>query len=337
MAARHYGLAAVARELPSYDDQNFHLRDDAGAEFVLKIANSDEDPRFLEAQVSILDALRAAPGRLDTPRVVRSSKGQAVVLEGAHHCWLVTFLPGRLLADVQEPDADLLHGLGFALADLDRRLAGFDHPAVRRAYRWDLRRAGEALPLTERISDRAGREAVRKALRRFDSAIVPGLDRLPFQVVHGDANDHNVLVREEGAALRAGGLLDFGDMVWTARACEPAIAMTYAMLRSGDPVTAGATLLTGYHECLPLDLAEIRAIPYLIQARVSVSVTMSAYRGRLDPANEYLSVSEESAWRLFDRMASSPLDGWTRAFVEACAGRRPIDPNPSYERAAHEV
>ena len=89
------------------------------------------------------------------------------------------------------------------------------------------------LPLTEDIGDPAGRDLVRRRLRRFETEVIPRLERLPFQVVHNDANDGNVLVcrerlledgREVGEAGETGsagyepcGLLDFGDMMWTPR------------------------------------------------------------------------------------------------------------------------
>lgn len=287
--------------------------------------------------MSALDLMQARPGLLETPRVVRCSTGAPVVREGPHSCWLVTFLPGRLLADVPRPDGDLLHGFGRGLGDLDRRLEGFDHPAARRVYQWDLRQAGAALPLTDHIADRACRESVCAALSRFASEVLPDVDRLPFQVIHGDANDHNVLVREEEAAFRVTALLDFGDMVWSARACEPAIAMTYAMLQSEDPVAAAARVLAGYHETAPLGWREIRAIPHLIEARVSVSVTMSAYRREQDPANEYLSVSEASAWRLLDWMTANPPSRWTGAFEDACSDCRPLEGDVAPQRAADEA
>jgi Ser/Thr protein kinase RdoA (MazF antagonist) len=65
---------------------------------------------------------------------------------------------------------------------------------------------------------------------------VPRLSELPRQVVHGDANDYNVLVEsaalsplQDGAGISnavqeselAGiGVFDFGDMVETARVCN---------------------------------------------------------------------------------------------------------------------
>jgi len=88
----------------------------------------------------------------------------------------------------------------------------------------------------EDIADAKDRDLAEKTLTRFDKVVVPRLSVLPRQVVHGDANDYNVLV--ESAALSplpdgagtvsavqepelAGiGVFDFGDMVETARVCN---------------------------------------------------------------------------------------------------------------------
>ncbi len=314
----------TARELPSYVDQNFRLRDRTGAEFVLKIMNSEEDPALLEAQVSALDLLQTEPGRLQTPRVVPCSAGLPLTREGNHAVWLVTFLPGRLLADLPELSATLLHDFGYGLGDLDRRLAHFDDPGARRSYRWDLRFASGVEPFTEYIADDAGRRDVRARLARFAERALPVIERLPFQVIHNDANDHNVLVEGDGDEARVSGLLDFGDLVWTARASEPAIAMAYPMMSAADPLEAGARVIAGYHAALPLERSEVRAIPYLIEARLCVSVTMSAYRLRMDPANAYLAVSEVPAWRLLDWMSSNPPSGWVDAFEDACESVSPM-------------
>jgi Ser/Thr protein kinase RdoA (MazF antagonist) len=120
------------------------------------------------------------------------------------------------------------------------------------------------------------------------------------------------------------GLLDFGDLVWTARVCEAAIAATYAMFETADPAASGARVLAGYHEILGLERAEVRAVPRLIDARLCVSVTMSAYRQSQEPENEYLSVSEESAWELLGRMTDTPVSHWVEPFEEACTAVRPF-------------
>jgi Ser/Thr protein kinase RdoA (MazF antagonist) len=337
LAARHYDLRVTAHELPSYIDQNFHLLDAAGAEYVLKISNTTEDQDFLDAQVSALEFLQAKPGRLETPRAVPSSAGEYVGREGAHALWLVTFLQGMPLAEVSELPEGLHRDLGRGLGDLDRRLAGFDHPAARRIYHWDLRNAPGVVPFTDHISDATGRKTVRSSLGRFETWVLPAVDRLPFQIIHNDANDYNILTSEDRAVVRIIGLLDFGDMVWTARACEPAIAMMYPMMTADDPLVAAAEVLAGYHESQALERAEIRLIPHLIEARLCVSVTMSSYQRRLDPDNAYLSVSEAPAWRLLDWMSTTPPARWVETFEDACASVRPIEGNASPERAMDEA
>jgi Ser/Thr protein kinase RdoA (MazF antagonist) len=322
-----------ARELPSYVDQNFRLRDEDGDTFVLKISNSDEDPGLVDAQVEVLDRLQARPGLLSTPRVVRRRGGEATVREAGHTVWLVTFLPGRTLAEMDaQPDA-LLTGLGRGLGDLDSRLDGFDHPAARRIYAWDLRNAPGVGAFVDHIRGPEKRDAVRSSLARFETRILPRLDRLPFQVIHNDANDHNLVVVGEGDSARVRGLLDFGDLVWTARACEVAIAATYAMLTAVNPVRAGARVAAGYHEACPLTRGEVGLIADLITARLCVSVTMSAYGRVLNPENKYLSVSETPAWSLLERALATPPSTWTDVFEDACACARPFAAHPSAERA----
>jgi Ser/Thr protein kinase RdoA (MazF antagonist) len=251
--------------------------------------------------------------------------------EGPHSIWLVTWLPGQPLAEVAQGPSGLLGDLGRGLGDLDRRLAGFDHPATRRIHPWDLRNAPGAIAFADHIAEKGARATVRARLARFEAQVLPAVDRLPFQVIHNDANDYNVLVQDADGTPRISGLLDFGDVVWTARACEPAVAMTYPMMAAEDPMAAGAEVLAGYHESLAMDRAEIRAVPYLIEARLCVSVTMSAYRRSLDPENEYLSVSQASAWRLLDWLSTTPPARWIETFEDACASVRPIARNASPE------
>ncbi len=316
-------------------DQNFHVLDASGAEYVLKIYNSDEDPSFVDAQIAALRHVVDRSSVLATPRIIPCLDGAPATRAGQHEVCLGSYLPGRPLADFPHPSPGLLRDLGRGLGELDARLVSFTHPALRRQFPWDLRQAPRALEHAGHIEDAAGRVAVRERLEQFESEVLPIMDRMPFQSIHNDANDHNVLVLESGEARL--GLVDFGDMVWTARVCEPAIAMTYAMLRAENPLQAGAELLAGYHESLSLGTAEIRVIPHLIASRLCVSVTMSAYHRRRDPDNAYLSVSEAPAWRLLDWMSRTSRALWIETFEDACESVRPVEGNSTPERAADEA
>jgi Ser/Thr protein kinase RdoA (MazF antagonist) len=291
--------------------------------------------------VAALAHLETAPSaddsvRLDVPRVYLRLDGRSVASvpavsdpdEGhrSHTLWLVSFLPGRLLADLEALSPALLRGLGRGLGDLDRRLASFDDSAMRRSLGWNLEHAPEVLCHTEHIEDVRRRARVVTCLHRFADDVLPGLRGLPHQVIHNDANDHNVVVRIPDTAgegeTAVSGLLDFGDMVWTARACEPAVAMTYAMLEAQDPIAAASAVLEGYHEICPLEPSEIGVLRDLIEARLCVSVTMSAYGRERDPDNTYLAVSEASAWSRLDWLSGDHSYRLTEAFLAVCADTR---------------
>ncbi len=312
--ARHYGLDATASELPSYIDQNFLVRTRQASRYVLKVANSDEDPSFLDAQVRALEHLGSGSGTLKTPRLVRCLNGGRIASAGNHAVWLITFVSGRPLAELSHPSPALLRKFGRGLGGLDARLASFSHPGLHRHLRWDLVRAAETLELTADIEDAAGRDAVRRRLSDFAAEVLPVLRELPAQPIHNDANDRNVLIEGGGDSM---GLVDFGDLVLTARVCEPAIAMAYAMMGPDDPLRVGKALLAGYHEALPLEEAEIRLVPDLIAARLCVSVTLSAHERRRDPDNDYVAVSEASAWRLLERLSAIQPEQWVATFAHA--------------------
>jgi Ser/Thr protein kinase RdoA (MazF antagonist) len=112
--ARHlYGLTVTAAPLPSERDQNFHLTDAAGAEYVLKIAAAGDSLELLDFQNQVIERLTAA-GLYSPPlRVYPTTAGQTITLtpglNGATHAVrLLTYLPGKPLALVKPHSPELL-------------------------------------------------------------------------------------------------------------------------------------------------------------------------------------------------------------------------------------
>ena len=102
--------------------------------------------------------------------------------------------------------------------------------------------------------------------------------------------------------------------------------MTYAMLEAPDPVANACAVLEGYHSVCPLLEGEIRVLSDLIEARLCVSVMMSAYGKSRDPDNEYRLVSEAPAWSLLGWLESRSSADVTDAFLRACeSAGAPID------------
>jgi Ser/Thr protein kinase RdoA (MazF antagonist) len=265
----------TAERLPSERDQNFLLTDDSGQQFVLKIANTAESRSFLEAQNAVLDYLAE-----------RVSFCQRVIGERAefagHFVRVVTYLPGVPLAEIKPHTPGLLNDFGQKLGQLSRALADFDHPAVHRDFYWDLAHGNRIVnayaPL---IEDAKLRELVLKC--RFEPET-----ELRRSIIHGDANDYNVLVDPD--SLTVSGLIDFGDMVYSYTVDDLAIALAYVVLGDGDP----RDVIAGYTSEFGLLEEEREALWPLVRLRLAMSVCIAAHQIKREPENEYLRISQRA-------------------------------------------
>lgn len=318
-----FGVAASARSLVGERDQNFHLRTDAGDEYVLKIAHPNERRSMLEAQHRAMEHVAAAGITCPVPCAAISGRTVETLENGAGEGSLVSllrYLPGRVLAEVRPRTPALLVSVGRLLARLDQALSDFRHPAVRRRFHWDLRHASSTVEgLVRHIDDAARRALVERCVLQFDADVVPELPSLPTSVIHNDANDHNVLVHQTaGAAPAAIGIIDFGDMVESHTVFEVAVGAAYALLDESDPLAAAASVVEGYHDTAPLGELEVELLFDLIVMRLSLSVTLAAYQARHDSANRYLRISEPAAWRALERLTGGTQRAARAAFQAAC-------------------
>ena len=306
-----FGLSGNVTELPSHLDQNFRLDTDSGS-FVLKLANAAAEPSYVDLQQSVLTYLQEKERGESFPVVVPTRSGNLKTIVdgkegGQHQAWMVTWLKGRTLEKVKPMFPTLLRDLGYFLGSLDQTLEGFEHASAHRNYIWDLRKAAQFIEYLVHIPDAKRRQLVENSLEFFQNKILPSLDHFRQSVIHHDANDHNIVVQGTGYQARVGGLIDFGDTLHTATVIELAIAATYVMMEKPDPVGAAAEVIRGYHEAHPLEESEIAVLHGLIRARLCSSVLVSAYRGMLEPENEYIRVSEQGAWSLLKQLdAESP-------------------------------
>ncbi len=305
LARDQYNLTAVARELPSERDQNFHLTTADGSQYILKIAGLTESVEVLELENVLMQHLNLqSPVSNLLPRLISTVNGQSIADGTRYPIRLITHLPGRLLAHTKPHSPALLHSLGRTLGQLDTALANFEHPAAHRELKWDLKLAGFITDYPEFIPGEDQRKMVQGFLDDFLQRTQPQLNNLRHSVIHNDANDYNILTTDQSIS----GIFDFGDALYTATICELAIAMAYAMLHKPDPLAAAAHVVRGYHAAHPLTEEEVSLLFSLIAMRLCVSVTMSAYQRTQEPDNAYLQISAAPAWETLAKLAQiSPL------------------------------
>lgn len=312
-------------------DLNVRVVDGRGGVSVLKVMHPGAAREEVELQVRALAWLGEVDPELPVPAVVPTREGALLAEwdggDGPRIAWRISWLPGRLLKDVRPRRPALLESLGATLARVQRGLEGFSHPAAERAHDWDLARAGDVLVRAGAIPDRGRRGLVEAVAGNFREELEPVLGQLPRTLLHGDANDHNVLVEWNDGDPRLSGLLDFGDMVTAPRVCDVAIAAAYALLGESDPVEVLGSVAAGFHGVVPLDPEELSLLLPLVQARLGVSVVRSAERAALHADHPYLAVSEAPAWAALERLArvdarSALLRIRHRCGVEAVPGSR---------------
>jgi Ser/Thr protein kinase RdoA (MazF antagonist) len=300
-----YGLSAAVSALPSERDQNFALESAAGEKYVLKIAKSDEDRAVLELQNAALEHVARRAPDLALPRLIPAFSGEHLVritnAQGTpYFVRLLTWVDGEVFVRALPHDPALLASLGAVLAELDAALQDFSHPAMNRELYWDVKRADLALTHLSLLTPEQ-QPIVRHFMHAWE-----GVEWRPLRhsLIHGDANDYNVLVRSG----RAVGLLDFGDMVHSAVVCDLAIALAYALLDQPDPLSAAVPIIRAYHARLALTDCEIAALYPLMTARLCMSLCYAAYNAQVKRGDAYQLVTAGPAWVLLQHLVAIPED-----------------------------
>jgi len=303
------------------------------SEFVVKIHNGVDSskPAFIEAQIAALQRLHrrgiACPVDLEGGgvRELESSGGTEAKSKHRHYVRVLRYVPGRLLYDCMtcKTRDELMTGeikrlklqrrLGEFLCQVDDGLQGLEqqgHPSLVRGLVWDLRQFDQIRVFSDAVKDETKRKLIEDIFTLYNSARSARLSRLPCSVIQNDANDRNLVVvgDEENEFNTELAILDFGDMIYTWRICELAIAVAYCVVgfftdfdeSLGDEIWLSRcnALIQGYvsrYQAMSDD--ERHSIFVLAQARLATSACIGAYSISQAPWNEYLLVHSEPAWR----------------------------------------
>ncbi len=295
IARDHFGIdSGAGRRLQGCEGHIFRIDGDDGSQWVLKLS-PDGLTDSIELQCKVLEFLASRnPGvAIQSHRPALDGNLPRVEFDGQRWlAWMVSFLPGRVQVSIDNKRRSP-HELGSVMGRLDKTLSGFDDHRVRRYLRWDLAQGKDLRAGPRAVTNPARHELAAGILER-SLTIVDRLDpKLRKSVIHGDANDHNLLVGDPDTSII--GVIDFGDVVESWRVVEVANAATYLLLETDDPVTAAVGVLAGYHSEWPLNEAEIEAFLPLVEMRLCMTVIHAAMAE--GDGDEYSQIHAEAAWR----------------------------------------
>ncbi|MDP3967847.1 MAG: phosphotransferase [Nocardioides sp.] len=328
-----YGLNVVSqRRLGGEVDLNVWIKTDGATEFLLKVSRGTMSPPLLWQEKVHTHLAEVAP-ELPVPRLIAGQSGAKMLpieISGDPLVVrLLSWMPGRMLADIPELPDHLLFELGAIAARMTEALASLDvEEDLDESHLWDIRKAREAvdaaLPF---VSDPMDRAAVSQLMRRFDQ-VLGDLRDLPAGVVHQDLNDFNVLAAPDPSGrLVITGVIDVNDSLLTVRVAELAIAVAYAMLRQSDPLGAAASVVAGFNSVVRLDPAEIRVIFPLAGARLCVNA--ATWRRRTtESSHPYGEDRMRHTWPTLHQLAEITTAEAERRLGSACGAAVSHSQNP---------
>ena len=330
-ASSHYGFAGTAKKLNGEIDLNFYLRDTSGKEFVLKIANAKENIQQLELQNAIMKQLANAKIGLRLQHVIPSIHGKDIVFlkleDGTRFMRLLTWIDGRVLADVKPHSLVLLYKVGEMCGTLSKGLLGFDHVGAHRFMKWEPAQASWTKDhLTKFKGEKNSIVSYCYSLFEKNQLVINSLRK---SVIYGDANDYNILVSGTGNEVSVPGVIDFGDAVYSNTIIELAIALAYVMMHKSDPLEAAVSVVKGYHDQFPIEENELSVLFPLVLSRLLISVTCSAINLEENPDNTYLQISDVPAWDLLEKLVSISTEFAHYTFRDAC-GLEPCPTNKQF-------
>lgn len=315
---RLYGMRATSvRELNAYDDRNYHVLCDGTpanphaiglerAGYVLKVINSLDSRKtdVIEAQTELMIFLNQRD--VCCPLPVKNVSGAYFSLETLksentmekYAVRLLVYRPGELLSHVKITDG-LLRKVGSFTARIDEILTGFSHPAYDN-YKslWMLTSVPRVHQFSYAIKSPL-EQLVHDVIVSFQKEVLPIVDQLEQTVIHGDLNEHNIIVSPDGKDIVA--VIDFGDSHRTCRVFELAIVLCYMILQTAD-VGMGRYVVQGYQEVRKLTDVEKKILKISVCARICQSLIMGAYSHLHDPENQYVLSTQKTGSILLKRL-----------------------------------
>lgn len=299
-----YSFDGKLKALQSYCDQNFLLSQSDGQRFVVKISNTAESTIELTMQNAAMQHL--AKHHLPVPQVIANQHNELITTihtadKQAFNFRVLSFVDGTFYSELEKEhhQETLWSNLGQFIGQLKNAFCTFDHPGAFRYLDWDLSHGHAICQAKKKHLNQEQITLVEHFLSHYQIKAFPRLSELPCSIIHNDLNDHNILLNDQH---QLGGLIDFGDMVYSQTINELAIACAYAVMDQQNPVAVFSAIVASYHQVTPLNELELEVLPSLIALRLCTSVCNSAEAIKKAPNNQYLMISAKPAWEALHRL-----------------------------------
>ena len=303
LLAEHYKLKGSLIPLAGELDLNYKLTIDNETAFIVKISRDPETISSIAFQEALLRHLKEKEIEGEVPQLIPNLSGtyqKEVFLNGKKAILRVLqWVEGRLWSQTNPILSDLRYGLGNHLGNIAQNLQDFKHPFAQRSFEWNL---SECLWVEQHLGlfTATELELVTPFITAFKTH-QKTYNQLPKSIIHNDANDHNIVVSQALIQPKIIGIIDYGDACYSQTINDLAVACTYGIMDTEDPLAASLPIVKGYHQANELSETAISHLYHLIGMRLVISLTKAAINKKSHPENKYLLVSEKPAWALLHK------------------------------------
>lgn len=316
----NYDLEGTLSKLDGEVDFNYKFTTFNNKNYLLKISRIKYDIEYINFQYLILNHIKQK-GLIKTSEVVKNRKNELYTeikdeKGNVRILRLLSWIEGDLWSNYQPHKNNLLHSLGIRCALTVKSLQDFSHPLMYRNLKWDLMQA-KWIKNHFVLFNNQQLEIVNYYYDLFRK-VFPELNKLRKSCIHNDANDNNLILKQNKTAAEVKTLIDFGDAVYSLTINELVVAITYAIMNKTDPLSAALPVIKGFHENFNITLDEIKHLYLLIAMRLLVSATISAINEKREPENQYHQISRKPAWDLLHKWIKIPEHFAYLRFANTC-------------------
>ena len=319
-----YGLEGKLMVLGSERDQNFLLTTPGGEKHLLKFANTSEDPGVTNFQTSAFLHVEKVDPELTVSRVLPTLNGEVeftVTADNGEDCIvrLFSWIEGVTMISLPKQDRpDNAKEMGGWLARMTTALQDFTHPVMDHELLYDVRHVENLAPLIENVDDPYLCTFINEQMAVFMSTVKPALDKMPRQVVFNDMSPRNYIVDPENPSVLRG-FIDFGDMIYTPRIIDIAVACVYWVDDSDDPLANVALFLNGYNKHQPLTAEELAVLQDVMLCRTMIQVLIYHWRARMFHENkEYIMQNLPQVRKTIENLSALDRQVTLQKFQHAC-------------------
>ncbi|XP_078488664.1 hydroxylysine kinase isoform X2 [Ciona intestinalis] len=212
---------------------------------------------------------------------------------------LLTYIQGQTLCEMevgQHHMNDIAQQSGKKIAQIDKALSTLTlSDELQLKGEWNLLNLDFIKSCSHYMSCNKTKDLCLRVIKLFEDKVIKNLSKLQTGLIHGDANDANIILKQQPGCGRwvIEGIIDFGDMAHSFYLFEIAILVAYFMMKSFkdglDVDKVADHVLRGFESVLHLNKLEHEVLYFTVAEVAAHSLSKTAADAQKCPDNyEYI-------------------------------------------------